>query len=140
MTENDYIEELKKRWPRTAKTKATLETIAFADEASRAFPRSAKLWCMRGNLIEDGPENCPHSLNEALASYKRAIEVDPQFIDAWEFIGDYNQNVLHKVDEAKPYFHEAERLKGYHDPVPARAILRREFDAQAGSNWTVHRT
>jgi tetratricopeptide (TPR) repeat protein len=133
MTENDYIEELKNRWPRTAKTKATIETITFADEATRAFPHSPKLWCMRGNLIECGPENCPHSLDEALASYKRAIEVDPQFIDAWEYIGDYYRDVLGKEDEAKPYFHEAERLKGYHDPVPARAVLRREFDAEEGS-------
>lgn len=34
MTENDYIEELKKRWPRRGD--ATIETINFADEATRA--------------------------------------------------------------------------------------------------------
>lgn len=132
VTENDYIEELKNRWPRTAKTKAMIEAITFADEATRAFPRSPKLWCMRGNLIECGPENSPHSLDEALASYKRAIEIDPQFIDAWEYAGDFYQEVLHKEDEAKRYLHEAERLKGYHEPG-ARGILRREFDAREGS-------
>jgi hypothetical protein len=77
VTENDYIEELKNRWPRTTETKAALETVALADEATRAFPGSPKLWCMRGNLIELGPENSPHGLDEALASYERAIEVDP---------------------------------------------------------------
>jgi hypothetical protein len=87
---------------------------------------------MRGNLIECGPENSPHSLYDALASYKRAIEIDPQFIDAWENIGDFYRNVLDEEDEAKPYFHEAERLKGYHEPG-ARGILRREFDAEEGS-------
>lgn len=133
MTENDYIEELKKLWPRTAKTEVAIETITFADKATRAFPRSPKLWCMRGNLIELGPESSPHNLNDALASYKRAVEVDPQFIQAWEDIGDFYRNVLNKEDEAKPYFHEAERLKGYHDPNAARAILRREFNAEEGS-------
>jgi len=131
MNENDYIEELNKHWPQ--KGDATIETIALADEATRAFPRSPKLWCMRGNLIECGPENTPHSLDEALASYKRAIEIDLQFIEGWEDIGYFYQNVLDKEDEAKPYFHKAERLKGYHDPISARAVLRREFDAQEGS-------
>lgn len=131
MNENDYIEELKKRWPRRGK--ATIEAITLADEATRAFPHSPKLWCMRGNLIEHGPENSSRSLDDALASYKRAVEVDPQFIQAWENIGDFYHDVLDEKDKAKPYFHEAERLKGYHDPVLARAILRREFDAQKGS-------
>lgn len=131
MTENDYIEELKKRWPR--KGKATLETITFADEAIRTFPRSPKLWCMRGNLIELGRENSPHTLDDALASYKHAIEIDPQFIQAWEDIGYFYRNVLDEEDKAKPCFHEVERLKGYHDPITARAVLRREFNAEEGS-------
>jgi tetratricopeptide (TPR) repeat protein len=131
MTENDYIEELKKRWPRTDE-KPTMEAITLADEATRAFPRSPKLWCMRGDLIQLGPENAP-SLDDALASYKRAVEIDPQFIEAWEEIGNFYDNVLDEEDKAKPYFREAERLKGYHDPNPARAILRREFNAEEGS-------
>src|SRR5258708_11174332 len=118
MTEEDYFAELRKRWPRRGK--ATTETIAFADEATRAFPRSPKLWCMLGNLVELGPENSPNSLDEALASYKRAIEIDPQFLQAWEDIGDFYCNVLKEEDKAKTYFYEAERLKGYHDPNPAR--------------------
>jgi len=77
---------------------ATMETITLADEATRAFPRSPKLWCMRGNLIEVGPENSPHSLDDALASYKRAIEIDPQFIEAWEDIGYFYRNVLDEED------------------------------------------
>lgn len=88
---------------------------------------------MRGNLIELGPENSAHGLDDALASYKRAIEIDPQFIQAWEDIGDFYRNVLNQEDKAKPYFHEAERLKGYHDPNPTRAVLRREFNAEEGS-------
>src|SRR5215218_4084571 len=123
VTESEYIEELKKRWPRTGE--GTKETIAFADEATRAFPRSPKLWCMRGNLVELGLGNSPYSVEDAIASYKRAIEFDPQFIQAWEDIGYLYRNVLKEEDKAKSYLHEAERLKGYYNSIPGRAVLRR---------------
>ena len=57
MTEDDYIAELKKRWPRQGE--AALETIALADEATREFPRSPRLWCIRGDLIQLGSEKNP---------------------------------------------------------------------------------
>jgi hypothetical protein len=133
MNEEDYIAELRERSPRNAKMKATPETIALSDEATRAFPRSAKLWCMRGTLIQFGPENCPHSLNEALVSYKRAIEIDPSFADAWEAAGDFYRDVLHDEPAAQPYLCEAEKLKHPDAPGSARDILRREFHAEEGS-------
>jgi tetratricopeptide (TPR) repeat protein len=113
--------------------KATPEAVGLADQATRAFPRSPKLWCMRGNLIQHCPENCPHSLNEALASYKRAIEVDPSFADAWEAAGDFYQDVLKDEPAAQPYFREAEKLKHPDAPGSPRDILRREFYAEEGS-------
>ena len=109
MTEEKYISELKKGWPR--KGDATLEAIALADESTRAFPNSAKLWCMRGDLIQLGPEKNPHSLDDALTSYKRAIEIDPMFAEAWEEIGHFYHNVLDDETTAQSYFREAERLK-----------------------------
>jgi tetratricopeptide (TPR) repeat protein len=133
MTEEAYIEELRERSPRNAKMKATPETIALADEATRAFPRSAKLWCMRGNLIRFVPENCPHSLKEALVSYKKAVEIDPSFADAWEAAGDFYREVLHDEPGARPCFREAEKLKHPDVPGSARDILRREFYAEEGS-------
>jgi len=131
MTEEDYIAELKKLSRR--KAKATLETVAFADEATRAFPRSPKLWCMRGNLIQLGPENSPHNLNEALTSYKKAIEIDPSFAEAWEEAGCFYRDVLHDQPTAQPFFREAEKLKYPDAPGSARDILRREFNAEKGS-------
>jgi tetratricopeptide (TPR) repeat protein len=133
MTEEDYIAELRERSPRNAKMTATPETIALADEATRAFPRSPRLWCMRGNLIRLCPENCPHSLNEALASYKRAIEIDPSFAQAWEEAGYFYQDILHDEPAAQPYFREAEKLIHPDAPGSARDILRREFYAEEGS-------
>jgi tetratricopeptide (TPR) repeat protein len=113
MTEDEYISELKKRWPRQGD--ATLETIALADEAVRTFPLWPRLWCILGNLIELGPENCPHSLDDALASYKRAIEIDPLFAEAWEEAGYFYHNVLDDEPAAQPYFREAKKLKANHE-------------------------
>ena len=133
MTEEDYIAELRKRSPRNAYMKATPETIALADEATRAFPRSPKLWCMRGQLIRRGPENCPHHLNEALASYKKAIEIDPSFAQAWEEAGCFYQEVLDDKPAAQPFFRAADKLKHPDAPGSPRDILRREFYAEEGS-------
>lgn len=112
MSESDYITELRARWPQDCD--ATLETVALADEAVRAFPRSAQLWCIRGDLIQLGPESCPHSLDDARASYQRATEIDPQFIEAWESLGHFHNAVLDDETTAQRFFREAERLRGHH--------------------------
>jgi hypothetical protein len=70
MTESDYISELRSRWPREHSDDVALETITLVDEAVRAFPLSVRLLVMRGNLIQLGPEDCPHSLDDALACYQ----------------------------------------------------------------------
>lgn len=78
MTENDYITELWARWPR------------------------------KGSLIQLGPENGPHTLDDALASFKRAI------VEAWEEIGYFYDFVLDDETAAQTYFREAEKLKAHH--------------------------
>lgn len=112
MTENDYFSQLRDGWPKGRD--ASLQIIALADEAVRAFPQSARLWVMRGDLIQLGPESCPHPLEESLASYQRAVEVDPQFAEAWDEIGHYHDAVLSDEAAAQRYFREAERLRGHH--------------------------
>jgi|SRR5664280_1572792 len=109
MSEDDYISQLHERAPNDGD--ASLEVIALADEAVRAFPESAKLWCLRGDLIQLGPENNPHSLEDALVSFRRAIEIDPGFVEAWEEIGHFYDAVLDDEPGARPYFQEAARLK-----------------------------
>ena len=91
-----------------------LETIELADEAVRACPRSPKLWCVRGNLIELGPESSPHGLDEALRSYQRALEIDPHFSEGWEEIGHYYDAILGDQAGAQPYFRRAEKLREEH--------------------------
>ena len=112
MTEDDYISQLRAGWPKDSD--ASLAVIALADEAVRAFPQSARLWLMRGDLIQIGPKSCPHPLEEALRSYQRAIEIDPQFADAWDEIGHYHDAVLADETGAQRCFRKAERLKGHH--------------------------
>jgi hypothetical protein len=115
MTESDYIAELKSRWPRdeNGKREATLETLTLA-EAVRALPHSAPLWVIRGNLLEMGPEECTLPLEESLVCYKKAMEIDPQFAEAWEEAGHFYDAVLNDERAAQPYFEEAARLRGQH--------------------------
>ncbi|HEY5505552.1 MAG TPA: hypothetical protein VIK28_10385 [Sedimentisphaerales bacterium] len=114
MTEDDYISDLRTRWPHDDASDASLETIAVADEAVRAFPLSARLWEMRGCLIQLGPESLPHPLEESLHSFQRAVEIDPQFADAWDEIGHYYDAVLDDEKTAQEYFEKAKRLRYDH--------------------------
>jgi tetratricopeptide (TPR) repeat protein len=66
---------------------------------------------MRGNLIQLGPESCPHPLEDALHSYQRAMEIDPKFAEAWDEIGHYHDAVLGDEAAAKKFLQEAERLR-----------------------------
>jgi tetratricopeptide (TPR) repeat protein len=114
MTETDYISELKSCWPRdeAGKREASMETLALADAAVRAFPRSAPLWVIRGNLLQLGPQDCPLLLEESLACYKKAIEIDPQCAEAWEEAGHFYDAVLDDENAARPFFEQAARLRG----------------------------
>ena len=111
MTENDYITQLRAVWPKDAD--ASSEVIALADRAVSAFPQSARLWVMRGDLIQIGSESCPHPLAEALRSYQQAVELEPGFAEAWDEIGHYHDTVLSDEMAAQKYFREAERLRGH---------------------------
>lgn len=107
MKEEDYIEKLKSLWPTEQGIEASLDTIALADKAVEAYPFCAQLWCIRGDLIQLGPENCPHELGEALSSYKRAMEIDSTCAEAYESIGYFLDAVKGKHEEAEHYFKEA---------------------------------
>jgi hypothetical protein len=111
MSEDTYIFQLQVSWPRWPNPdESTVKSINLADEAVRTFPGSAKLWVMRGDLIQL-VESCPYPLEEALRSYQRAVEVDPQFAEAWEEIGHYYDVILSDEVEGQKYFCEAERLR-----------------------------
>lgn len=112
MNEDEYIARLRAHWPRGDDVESSPMAIDFADEAVKAFPRSARLWVLRGNLIEMGPETYPYPLEESLTCYKRAIEIDPRFAEAWEDAAHFYDAVLDDEAGAALYFKEFERLTG----------------------------
>jgi tetratricopeptide (TPR) repeat protein len=129
MTEDIYIFQLRASWPRWPNVGgASLTTITLADEAVRAFPQSAKLWVMRGCLIQLGSESSPYPLEEALRSYQRAIEVNPQFAEAWEEIGYYYDVILADEAEGQRYFGEAERLRAIE--LSQRPMIKEQLNEQ----------
>jgi tetratricopeptide (TPR) repeat protein len=110
MDETAYIEKLKSLSPAEGE-EASNQALAFADEAVRAWPHSSKLWCMRGDLIQLGAEDIPYELDDALASYERAIAIDPKCVEAYEEIGHFYSAVMDDAERAKPFFHQAAVLK-----------------------------
>lgn len=77
-------------------------TIDLADRAVAEHGHSAELWTVRGDLIQLGGIDTPHTLDEALRSYERAAALNPDFAYAFESIGYFHD--VHTQD-----FEAAER-------------------------------
>ena len=110
MNESDYITQLSSLWPTEGET--CKEALALADSAVRMFPDSAKLWCMRGDLIQLGPADIPYELEEALACYERAVSIDPQFAEGYEEIGHFFDAVMPNPKRARRAFGQAAAIRG----------------------------
>jgi tetratricopeptide (TPR) repeat protein len=110
MTADEYIAKLKAR-PRGHET--TAEAFALVEEALKAHPDSARLWCFRGALIQLGPapEKSGYTLEDALASYQKAIEVEPDCPEGWEELGHYYDVILNDETGAKEFWAKAEKLR-----------------------------
>lgn len=83
----EHIDTIASKWPKGKE--ASSEILALAEEAVSAFPQSAKLWCMRGDLIQMSALEANYELADATASYQQAVTVDPLFGEAYESIGYY---------------------------------------------------
>lgn len=108
MTESEYIDELWALWP--TEGDATDEALLLADDAVAAYPNSARLWIMRGNLILLGSGNT-HAPEDVLASYEQAIKIDPTYAAAYEEIGHFWDNVMDDPERAAPYFQQADTFR-----------------------------
>ena len=102
MDEQDYIDELSRRV--RLQDEVTLEMLDLVDRAVADHPSSPTLWCMRGDMIQIGPEESPHSLDDARSSYERALEIDPDNAKALESLGHYFDAVDPNPDLAESYF------------------------------------
>lgn len=111
MTEQDYVELIKGQWPSANEAEATPKTIAVCEGAVAEFPSSAKLWLMRGDLIQlAGYEGAP-ALSEAEHSYHRAIAASPSCADAYEALAHFLDAVVAKPRKARQYFRKAWLLR-----------------------------
>ncbi|HEV2802849.1 MAG TPA: hypothetical protein VGW12_20435 [Pyrinomonadaceae bacterium] len=114
MNEAEYIEKLSASWPRGAGVWASNRLLDLTDEAVQAFPESAKLWVMRGDLIQLGTGETAHTLEDALACYERAVLIDPNFVEGWEEIGHFYDAVMDEEERAREAFQQARVLKDTH--------------------------
>jgi hypothetical protein len=109
MTVEEYIEKLKRR---RKDIDTTPEMYALIEEAVRTHPHSAKLWCFRGALIQLGPgAEDGYSLEDALQSYRKAIEVEPECPEGWEELGHYYDVILSDEIKAKEFWEKAAELR-----------------------------
>lgn len=110
MIEIELIEAI--RADVAAHGKATPAGLHMIEEGLKMFPQSARLWILRGDLIQLSDEKAPYSLDDVLTSYRTALEYEPSSIEAHESIGRFLDAVLDKPAEAEPYFRKAILLGG----------------------------
>lgn len=119
MNEDEYIAAIGAQWPSDAvKDEPSIETIRLADEAVEAFPSSAKLWVMRGDLLQLAGVETGYALEESERCYRIAINADPSFIEGYRELAYFLDVVIGKRRKAKRYFDKARRL---------RSVLDRSF-------------
>jgi hypothetical protein len=104
MTEADYIQSLQKLWP-DQDTEAA-QPLLLVEEAIGAFPRSAKLLCMKGDLIQQSDAN-GYSLDDAAACYERAASIDPSCAEAFEALGFFFDVISEDLERAESAFRTA---------------------------------
>lgn len=109
MTEAEHMEAIKQTLNERGET--TIQSFQGIAEAIVAYPSSTSLWCLRGDLIQLGDGTGP-KLPEALASYEKAIALDPNCAEAYEEIGHYFDTVEGGPAKAESYFRKAIELDG----------------------------
>jgi len=108
MTEKEYTNLIRSR----AQAEDTIgnEIIELIDEAVSLYPQSSALWCLRGDLLQRGEDDKKYDLSDALSSYTKAIEIDPNFAEAYESIGYYYDVIDDDPEKAVKAFERAVEL------------------------------
>jgi tetratricopeptide (TPR) repeat protein len=108
-TVEEYLDKLWKLYPPEGETPA--ETIELADQAVKDHPDSPELQVLRGHLILLGDEDCPYDSNEAVICFQKAVEIDPEYAEAWEEIGHFYEAVEPDQTLSRKAFEKAEELR-----------------------------
>lgn len=108
MTEKEYINLVRSK----VQTEDTVgnEIIELIDEAVSLYPQSSALWCLCGDLLQLGEDDKKYELSDALSSYTKAIEIDPNYAEAYESIGYYYDAIDDDPEKAKGAFERAVEL------------------------------
>ena len=108
MSEDEYISRLNKAMAQYGVGEdIPLDVFQLVEQALRDLPNSAKLWELRGRIIQLGSEDIPFPLSEALRSYERAVEVDPDFAEVYNEIGYFHDVFSDDYKAAEAAFRRA---------------------------------
>jgi tetratricopeptide (TPR) repeat protein len=127
-SEQTYIDQIASQWPKKmGESDASLALLTLVEEAVSTFPKSPKLWCIRGDLIQFAPMEAQYELADALLSYQTAIEIDPLFAEAYESIGYYYDVIDENFPASEAAFHKAiEFGSGMHSYFGLARVLAEE--------------
>jgi predicted Zn-dependent protease len=115
MTEQQYLDALGEFGARLVADPAAgaatwADAWTLVGDAVAEHPRSAALWCVRGDLVLMGPEDGGPPIEEARRSFLRAVECDPDDGDAWQELAHCEDVVANDLQAAERAFRNAVRL------------------------------
>jgi Tfp pilus assembly protein PilF len=83
------------------------EALRMVEEGLESFPKSVRLWILRGDLIQLSSDEASYCLEDAMTSYQKASECDPENGEPYESIGYFLDAVMDEPAKAEPYFRKA---------------------------------
>ena len=107
----------------------TPAVLALAAQAVQAHPRSTKLRCLMGNLIQLGPPDAWYGLAEAQQCYAAALAIDPACWEAYQELGYFHFVVRDDPASAAAAFQAAIALGAGPDAYEGLARAQAELDA-----------
>ncbi|HEX9981768.1 MAG TPA: tetratricopeptide repeat protein [Thermoanaerobaculia bacterium] len=100
---NDFIRRIKNEITRAEH--ASEDILAQIEEELEANP-SAQLWILRGDAIQLSDVD-DEDMDEAEASYRQALELDPNSAEAYESLGHFTLDMNDDPLAAAEYFRRA---------------------------------
>jgi tetratricopeptide (TPR) repeat protein len=125
-SEADYIQKIKSLLPKDGEV--DVEVLELMEKAVNDYPDNAELWCWRGDLIQMASLNTNYELEDALKSYKRALEIDPLNAEAFESIGYYEDAIMDNPTSAESPFRKAIELGAGRDSYYGLARVLAELN------------
>jgi tetratricopeptide (TPR) repeat protein len=126
LTEVDYIQKLKSLLPKEGEV--PVEVLELMEKAVADYPDNDELWCWRGDLIQMASLEANYELDDALKSYKRALEINPSNAEAYESVGCYEDAIMSNPASAESSFRKAIELGAGQDSYYGLARVLAELN------------